>query len=629
MNVVSRAVEFIQSCGTGLPGEYKFYPGGQVCLYASCYAAMALYYAGQLQVLSQAERTAWCEYINSWQDPETGYFLGPELSTKEFAFPGHDYAYVRLHLLIHVLPAIEILGGRPLSPMKFARQFIDLDFLKIWLTGRDWRQAWLEGNKLLCLGQLLVYLRDKEHLVDAQRALDYYFDWLDARVDSATGLWGTNGYCDTYTALYGAAHQLIVYYACGRPVKFPNKIVDTVLSLQQNDGSFSPTPGGGACEDVDAILTLVELVKQTGYRVGDVRLALRRALPHILRQQGTDGGFVYRWGRSYMQGGVLRAFVPSNTTDIFSTWYRLHTLALLNQVIDTPTPEKGLWQFNKSCSMGWHDLAKQLPRESALLAVRLDRGAEDIRKSIRSLGGNVFRGVLRQIPSRLVGQSLEWFLPRYVRTLPPVKGVELLLNVDQVVDKMGRERAYETGGGLDFPFWWINRYRFFVEMLQTNFSARSTIIHLGIEDGSLSYSLATLTSMNVTAVSWSGAEVDQAKQHYHHPSLSYLAAQAFLLGKSVSDVVVFTDLQEGNPAWDRWRPIFPLLAGKMVLAQLSPVLDEWSELQKVGYGLPDQLTLVTNYAESHVPAGWTLEKVVCDYGVIMAQLRIPSGHPVC
>ncbi|MEZ4681893.1 MAG: hypothetical protein R2932_47560 [Caldilineaceae bacterium] len=107
------------------------------------------------------------------------------------------------------------------------------------------RCVWLEGNNLLFVGQLLVFLRDIEENKQAQLALDFYFDWLDSQVDPQTGLWGTNGYCSPFVAMCGGYHQLLVYYYEHRPVLRIEQLIDTVLALQHIDGGFSPK--GGRC----------------------------------------------------------------------------------------------------------------------------------------------------------------------------------------------------------------------------------------------------------------------------------------------------------------------------------------------------------------------------------------------
>ncbi len=298
---IQSVIEFVKSRNTGVQGEYTMCLGGNVTLYASCFAAMTLKYLNALDETDKVGLKKWIDYINRWQDPETGRFIGPEIVPEELTSPQHDWDHVTMHLTAHALPALHVLGGRPLYPLRFAHRFLDQETLKDWLRQRNWKYAWLEGNNLLFVGQFLIYLRDFEHIEKAQDSLNTYFDWLDAEQDPATGLWGTNGYCDVYEALYGAYHQLLVYFYCNRSVHYAENIIDTVLNIQHPDGSFTRSGGGGACEDVDAVAVLVNLYKQTGYRPRAVRYSLHKTLNNILTKQMPSGGFIYCHEKSFSQ----------------------------------------------------------------------------------------------------------------------------------------------------------------------------------------------------------------------------------------------------------------------------------------------------------------------------------------
>jgi hypothetical protein len=315
---------------------------------------MTLHYLNGIKDMGKGDRRAWVDYIRQWQDPDSGIFIGPEIVPGELTSSIHDWTHVTMHLTAHAVPALHILGGRPAYALRFAKRFLDLNRLSQWLQRRDWRKAWLEGNNLLFVGQFLIYLRDFEQCDEAQVALNLLFEWLNREQDPATGLWGTDGYCDAFDAIYGGYHQLLLYYYCNRPVPHAERIIDTGLGLQHSDGGFARDWGGGACEDVDVVDILVNLYKRTGHRPRAVRRALQLALDNILNQQLADGGFVYRKGQTFSQMGIQRTQVPANTSELFSTWFRVHTIALASQVIADHELSEIPWKFNNTCSMGWN-----------------------------------------------------------------------------------------------------------------------------------------------------------------------------------------------------------------------------------------------------------------------------------
>ena len=147
-----------------------------------------------------------------------------------------------------------------------------------------------------------------------------------------------------------------------------------------------------------------------------------------------------------MQSGVLRTFVPVNQPDIFSTWFRLHTLALINEVVEDPKLMAVPWQFNLSCSMGWHDRSVQIER-APTKAAAITTSPSTSMIAEQQLKGQV-SGLVRLLPGKWMLRFLRAALVRYLRALPTDQSLRALLDVEQSLDRLGRERSYELGGGL-------------------------------------------------------------------------------------------------------------------------------------------------------------------------------------
>lgn len=331
---------------------YASVPDGKATLYGTCYALQAGYYLGNPLTLSEATR----QFILNCQDPETGLFAGPELLNADFDARKHDTEHLLLHLTCTVLPVLQQSDIKAKYPIYAAHKFVEHKYLKNWLDSRDLTDAWLEGNNLLFIGQLLVYLRDEENYPGAAEALETWFSWLDDNIDPKTGLWGTNGQCSNFNAMYGGYHQLLVYYYEQRPVKYPEELIDTVLALQHNDGGFSESAGGGACEDIDAVDILVNLYKLTNYKRAQIRIALRRNLALLLSIQNEDGGFPYnRYAQTQSHMGIPDTTTGKAVSTMFATWFRVHTLALISEILtDIEVLKPYHFQFNSHLSMGWH-----------------------------------------------------------------------------------------------------------------------------------------------------------------------------------------------------------------------------------------------------------------------------------
>lgn len=346
--------QFLRGLRTETPGAYMNCKNGNVTLYSSCFALMIYHYLNLLGGFDKDYLNEWGNYILSYQDEKQGYFLGPEITEGRLLSKVHTKEHLALHSTAHVLPALKILGNRPRYPLRFAEKYLDEVFLERWLGQRNWTEPWLEGNNLLFVGQFLTHFYEEEDRQEARSTIINMLDWLEKQVDPNTGLWGTNTSSNKHAAVYGGYHQLLLYYYWDRDVKYKERLIDTVLSIQHIDGGFSRSWGGGSCEDVDAVDILVNMSKRTSYRRKDIISALRKARVAILRRMTREGGFVYRVDSDFIHMGMEYTYAPPNTANMFSTWFAVHTLLLISELIDLPCTRAINYNFNPSCSMGWH-----------------------------------------------------------------------------------------------------------------------------------------------------------------------------------------------------------------------------------------------------------------------------------
>lgn len=375
-------------------------PGGPVTLYGTCYSLSALHYLGCEPHISDEVR----RFIASTQDMETGLFIGPELVGFRTA-PGviHDREHLLLHLTCAVLPFCQQHSIPLRFPIRAAHRFCEPVSLNAWMNARDWRHAWFEGNNILFVGQLLVYLRDVEKHPRAADALKLWFEWLNGTVDPKTGLWGTNGFCSPMEAVYGGYHQLLVYYYENQPLPNAQGLINTVLDLQHQDGGFNPGGNAGACEDVDSVDILVNCYKRLDYRRAEIRHALRHCLRHILSTQNPDGGFPYNRNHPQTHMGIPGTEAPPNVSCTFPTWFRIHTLALIAQILPNEPSLKGIeFGFNTALGMGWH---RNPPHWSGLPHPRiLEERIASIRHTLRALKRRSAR--MTRAPRRVFGETV-------------------------------------------------------------------------------------------------------------------------------------------------------------------------------------------------------------------------------
>lgn len=347
----SAALRFFESLRDRNSGGARSTPDGPVTLYGTCYSTLGKAYLGPDEALEERVR----RFITECQDPESGLMIGPELQDFEAATGAlHDREHLVLHLTCAALPVCRHFDVKLPFPVRAAHCFTDSVYLQGWLERRDLSNPWLEGNNILFVGQLLVYLRDVEMHPLAQSALQLWFRWLDDHIDPNTSLWGTDGYASAMEAVYGGYHQLLVYYHEDHAIPNRQGLVDTVLRLQHADGGFHPDGNAGACEDVDCVDILTNAYKRSDYRRPEIRLALRQCMRHILALQNGDGGFPYNRDRPQSHMGVPGTEALPNQSTAFASWFRVHTLALMAEILTDEPELQGSFQFTSNLSMGWH-----------------------------------------------------------------------------------------------------------------------------------------------------------------------------------------------------------------------------------------------------------------------------------
>ena len=288
------------------------------------------------------------------------------------------------------------MGGKAEYPFRFLEGWKNPEKVVSWLKQLDWNKGvWVSGNLAMFLGICLI----KDYEVTREKktgdALEAFLKWHDEFQDPKTGFWGTNCGAPMHNAMFGAMHQFLLYYYLDRPIKYVDKIVDKTVTIQQSDGIFSPKGGGGGCEDLDAVDILVNMYGRMNYRRNDIKETLRKTINPIILTQGEDGGFLWArninsvsakylqvltsierikdvncWSYMTMEAvygqlrgnkkprtpkGWTQTAIPTLESDIFSTWFRSLSLALVSKVLPENPYAKIEWKFLKSPGLGYYN----------------------------------------------------------------------------------------------------------------------------------------------------------------------------------------------------------------------------------------------------------------------------------
>lgn len=331
------------------PGHYKYSADCPETLWASAFAALTFNLIGELEKMSKKEKSSWIKYIQSFQDKKTGCFLDPKFDDKDKKSLIHSNELLFAHSSTFIMGALVLLGGKPLYPIKWVHEFRDPIKMKKWIETRPWKiNPWVVGNwsyDMGCaMGMDYLVTRDDRNL----EAMNAYFEWYDKHQLKETGWWDLGGKAPVSEQQYGGYHTLMVYRMFDRPVLMAERMIESSLSLQSRDGMFVGIGGGGCCEDMDVIDTLVSLGQATDYKQEEIKEALLKALPAILRKQNFDGGFYDKLRGGRAEFGWKLCSARPGESDLCSTLFQCFCIALIGAFLDDKKIMDTKWHHHKT-----------------------------------------------------------------------------------------------------------------------------------------------------------------------------------------------------------------------------------------------------------------------------------------
>lgn len=276
------------------------------------------------QALSDHERDEWVSHINSFADSEHGSSDGSYFDRLNLG---------KLHANGQVIGALGLLGGKKAHPCELYLPFNEPASVKAWLESEiDWSQIWSASHQFW--GGAVFY---SQHEDSTTAWLDAVINWLDNEADPETGWWRKDiKPTRPFEQLGGAAHILPVYQHHDRTPPHPEKLVDSVLAMQDSDARWMPASvghlGGYPMHylDMDALYILwLAGCWTSGYRQDDTRDAVNRYTGVVIeyyehKRQEMFQLHPHFWMSALGIFGLLQRLVPERFdevlgwTDIFS-----------------------------------------------------------------------------------------------------------------------------------------------------------------------------------------------------------------------------------------------------------------------------------------------------------------------
>jgi len=328
--------------GVLLPGTYN--------------GIMCLDLLGGLADWSAAERAALVKWLEASRLPDGRFRIEGMQETDVFKKPDLDetWRYIDFHVTNYTLGAIETLAPDNRPILEFAKDYLDERTLGHWLSLRDLRDPWQEGNNIVNLASFLLLLRQHGDghqsgsvwQTEVDRTLQQLFAWHDRLREPTTGFWGVGQLSDKTQLLHafaGSMHNFHIWYHEGRALEGQDRAVDYCLSL--------PPRIDSACIDVDAVDLLVHGWRLLDHRRNDIEEWLAALLPKLLAFQRTDGGFCDVLGGVRRQDGWVNGYEePQGHSNTFATWFRWIAIAMIADVL---WPRRWNWKFRRMIGIGY------------------------------------------------------------------------------------------------------------------------------------------------------------------------------------------------------------------------------------------------------------------------------------
>lgn len=322
--------------GVLLPGTYN--------------GVMCLDLLGALAPWSADERLALARWLEQSRLPDGRMRIAGMAEADIFKKPdlAETWRYIDFHVTNYALGAIEALAPGRRPALDFAQPFLDEKTLGHWLSLRDLRDPWQEGNNIVNLASFLLLLRRHGEAPAPQvdRALAQLFDWHDRLREPTTGFWGVGQLSDRTRRLHafaGSMHNFHIWHHEGRALEGQDKAVDYCLSL--------PPRIDSACIDVDAVDVLAHGWLLLDYRRRDIEAWLAAMLPELLAFRNADGGFCdVRRGVRRQDGWVRGYEERQGLSNTFATWFRWIAIAMIADIL---WPGRWDWRFRRMIGIGY------------------------------------------------------------------------------------------------------------------------------------------------------------------------------------------------------------------------------------------------------------------------------------
>ena len=331
-NLKKSTLAFVNTMRCSDKYTYKYAPTThKPNIYASTYACLLLSLYGEIDKLSEKEKTEWASYFDSFQKDD-GFFYDNAIYNE--IYDNTDW-WGKRHLLPQIIMAYTALGKKPKHEFVWLKEYYSINKLDELVANVNWDSAIMDDsdidNKIMNIGVCLQYQRDFRDDNEAKKAISYLKDRLIEKINPATGFWGCynlKNKAELTRMIQFSYHLQRIFFYDNYVFPYAEQMIDLILNSQNKYGGFAEQLNSSACADIDAIDPLIQLSKGNDYRKDEIKIVLQRALIFILSNQNIDGGFVFMRDTPFCYGSKEMCS-GRNESAMFPTWFRTLCIAYL------------------------------------------------------------------------------------------------------------------------------------------------------------------------------------------------------------------------------------------------------------------------------------------------------------
>jgi len=239
--------------------------------YGCADAANILYMIGEFPAEAHI-RAEWVKTLQEFQHEDSGLFV--------------EETHHTIHTTAHCIAALELFEAKAKFPLKALHKYLDKETLYQFLYNLEWTvNPWLASHQGAGIYAALVLQEEAD-----KEWQQWYFDWFWNEADPNTGFWskgkvipisegdsfaGKLPFSTIFPHLAGSFHYLFNHEYAHMPLRYPEKMIDTCLSIFY-EKKWITLGKKVSFAEIDWVYCMTRAMRQTDHRFQEGKVALRK-----------------------------------------------------------------------------------------------------------------------------------------------------------------------------------------------------------------------------------------------------------------------------------------------------------------------------------------------------------------